>query len=564
MRSPLQGTGVLAYVRRSVMSCLLRFALVTLISNIGVIMLQSGRCMARRAIGQGWPAWSPCGVRSSPTDAESRRPLAPHRAGVSLHVACVPIPSLPAHPSADHRTRFGLQHRRPAHRRQYRHAVLDVPPHSVARPELKREKSGPLGLAYTDKIEPWQFGGEACVVDVRDLLDQAPKGVSPLVKAEHVLRFERHHRPLRFGDVVLFRSDYSDKYYQPFPDGRRFLADALDRKAPAYPDPDPDCMEFLATRGVMTPGTDSASMGPLPDLAEPTHYAGLRHGMIWAESATNLGVLPPVGGFFCLLAPKHEGGPYSEARAFSIVGGTPSETDRVLQTKARDRPVSDAVAEDARDLPGRRCGATSPGLSEGRLPLRRAARHVASRPPHGRHGGYHLVPPAFALPAPGTEPAYPTEVAAGWLTMRGNMGRVVEHEHDEPAAGGVDQALGRGTGWCVRATPAGLCVRATQAGSLSPCCRPRQRAEHAIEHLVGQQLVVGGAGEDDGAPLAGLGGHPPVERRLAGPGYPGDDDHRRPARLRLGQQVEGEGLCSCTRPTSGGGRRPPAVLCTPP
>src|SRR5487761_2676700 len=34
---------------------------------------------------------------------------------------------------------------------------LDVPPHSVARPELKREKSGPLGLAYTDKIEPWQF-----------------------------------------------------------------------------------------------------------------------------------------------------------------------------------------------------------------------------------------------------------------------------------------------------------------------------------------------------------------------------------------------------------------------
>ena len=59
---------------------------------------------------------------------------------------------------------------------------LDVPPHSVARPELKREKSGPLGLAYTDKIEPWQFGGEACVVDVRELLDKAPKGTSPLIR----------------------------------------------------------------------------------------------------------------------------------------------------------------------------------------------------------------------------------------------------------------------------------------------------------------------------------------------------------------------------------------------
>ena len=39
----------------------------------------------------------------------------------------------------------------------------------------------------------------------------------------------------------------------------------------------------------MTLGTDSTSMGPLPDLAEPTHYAGLKHGMIWTESATGLG-----------------------------------------------------------------------------------------------------------------------------------------------------------------------------------------------------------------------------------------------------------------------------------
>jgi kynurenine formamidase len=49
---------------------------------------------------------------------------------------------------------------------------LDVPPHSVARPELKRENSGPLGLAYTEEIEPWQFSGEACVIDVRNLLDK--------------------------------------------------------------------------------------------------------------------------------------------------------------------------------------------------------------------------------------------------------------------------------------------------------------------------------------------------------------------------------------------------------
>jgi kynurenine formamidase len=234
---------------------------------------------------------------------------------------------------------------------------LDVPPHSVARPELNREKSGPLGLAYTDRIEAWQFGGEACVVDVSDLLDQAPNGLSPLVKPEHVMRFERQQRQLRFGDVVLFRSDYSDKYYQPFPAGSRFIADALDRRAPGYPDPDPDCMEFLAQRGVKALGTDSASMGPLPDLAEPTHYAGLKHGMIWTESATRLGELPPTGAFYCILSPKHEGGPYAAGRAFSIVGG---ELPGRLIESARAKRAIDLSPTVAANLP-----VTSVGIGTG-------------------------------------------------------------------------------------------------------------------------------------------------------------------------------------------------------
>jgi kynurenine formamidase len=292
---------------------------------------------------------------------------------------------------------------------------LDVPPHSVARPELNREKSGPLGLAYTDRIEPWQFGGEACVVDVRELLDQAPHGVSPLVTSTHVERFERSHRPLQFGDVVLFRSDYSDKYYRPLPEGRRFIADILDRRAPGYPDPDPDCMEFLATRGVMTLGTDSASMGPLPDLAEPTHFAGLKHGMIWTEGATNLGALPPTGAFYCLLGPKHEGGPYSEGRAFSIVGG---ELPQRLIDACRHKRAVDLSPTLSPKLP-----VTSPGVGTGQH------RQVYLQVDflysdyldmwHHAHlmdatAGTNLVPPAFALPPDGANPAYAPEVR-GWL-----------------------------------------------------------------------------------------------------------------------------------------------------
>ncbi len=292
---------------------------------------------------------------------------------------------------------------------------LDVPPHSVARPDLNREKSGPLGLAYTDTIEPWQFGGEACVVDVRDLLDKAPKGVSPLVRPEHVQRFEKQHRELQFGDVVLFRSDYSDQYYRPFPEGRRFIADVLDRKAPGYPDPDPNCMEFLATRKVMTLGTDSASMGPLPELAEPTHYAGLRHGMIWTEGATNLGSLPPTGAFYCMLSPKHEGGPYAEGRAFSIVGG---ELPARLIASCRNKRALDLSPTLSPKYP-----LTSPGLGTGnhRQTYVKVDFLYSDYLDMWHHGhlmdamaGAHLVPPSYALPPPGVNPAYDPEVR-GWL-----------------------------------------------------------------------------------------------------------------------------------------------------
>lgn len=291
---------------------------------------------------------------------------------------------------------------------------MDVPPHSVARPELKREKSGPLGLAYTDKIEPWQFGGEACVVDVRDLLDRAANGVSPLVHAQHVERFEQQHRPVRFGDAVLFRSDYTDKYYRPYPAGHRFIADALDRKAPGFPDPDPQCMQYLAERGVMTLGTDSASMGPLPD-GEPTHFAGLKHGMIWTESATNLGALPSTGAFYCMLGPKHKDGPYGATRAFSIVGG---ELPRRLIESVKNKRAVDLSPTLAADMP-----LTAPGFGTGRhrqtylkidflyseyLDLWHHTHLMDSM------AGTHLVPPSFALPPPGTKPQYGTEVRL-WL-----------------------------------------------------------------------------------------------------------------------------------------------------
>jgi len=292
---------------------------------------------------------------------------------------------------------------------------LDTPPHSVARPELKREKSGPLGLAYSDKIEPWQFGGEACVIDTRDLLDKGENGVSPLVTPSYLEKFEADQRPLGFGDVVLFRSDYSDKYYRPFPEGNRYINDVVDRKAPGYPDPNPETMEWLGKKGVMALGTDSASMGPMPDLAEPTHFAGLKYGMIWTEGAIGLGSLPTTGAFYCFLGPKHEGGPYSNRRAFSRVGG---ELPKMLIEACRNKRAIDLSPTLTPRFP-----LTNPGLRTGEhrqvyLKIDFLYSDYLDMWHHGHSmdsmAGTHLVPPSYSLPAPGTRPQYSAEVR-GWL-----------------------------------------------------------------------------------------------------------------------------------------------------
>jgi kynurenine formamidase len=253
-------------------------------------------------------------------------------------------------------------------------------------------------------------------MDCRDLLDAAPAGRSALIRKERVIAWEKAHRPLGPGDVVLFSSGYSDRFYRRLPEGRRFAADPVQGTAPAWLDPDPDCMEYLAGRKVMTLGTDSASMGPLPDLAEPTHFAGLRHGMIWTESATGLRELPPTGAFYCMIGPKYAGGIYSEGRAFAVIGDPLAHR---LIDSARKKNVVDlsVVLSEDRPVswPGRGVGNHRQALITIRWGLNPNTRAPFEMHMLDSHAGTHLVPPAFALPPLGFDDAtYAPEVKT-WL-----------------------------------------------------------------------------------------------------------------------------------------------------
>src|SRR5262249_13555077 len=151
------------------------------------------------------------------------------------------------------------------------------------------------------------------------------------------------------------------------------------------------------------------------DLAEPTHIAGLKHGMIWTESATGLGKLPATGAFYCCIGPKHAGGAYSEARAFAVVGPL---AQRLIDS-ARKKNVVDLSVVNAGDLPiwwpGAAAGENRHPYMKVLFALTPAVGHSHDTPLLDSHTGTHLVPPAYALPRKGFDSGdYDPEVR-GWL-----------------------------------------------------------------------------------------------------------------------------------------------------
>lgn len=293
---------------------------------------------------------------------------------------------------------------------------LDTPPHSVARPETGFPHAGPLGLQYADKVPVWRLVGEACVIDIHKFRNKAKKGYSALIEESHIKAWEDKHRPLCPGDVAMFHSGYSDKYYRPLPDGSRFVAKPLSKKSPAWPNPSPEGMAYLASRGITAVGTDSPSMGPLPDLAEATHYAGLKEGLVFTEGAMQLGKLSKTGAFFAMLAMKHAMGPYAEGRAIAI---RKSElAGRLIESVKAKRVIDLSVTLDM-NLP-----VTWPGKGIGnhRHPYTKAdflySEHLdLYHHTHlmDAHAGTHLVPPSFALPSPGFSNSQYSERIRKWL-----------------------------------------------------------------------------------------------------------------------------------------------------
>ena len=201
----------------------------------------------------------------------------------------------------------------------------DFPAHFVPPPDSGLPHAGPAGSMTGDKYPLARMMGPAAVMDVTDIRDEARPGFSAPITVERIQAWEAEHGDIQPGEVVLFHSGYSDTYYRPIPEGTRFtLEPLLLKSAPGWPAPTPEAVSYLFEKGVWHLGTDGASMGPVQN-GQPTHVAGLQHGMSWEELLTNLGELPTRGAYYLALPLKIIDQSGSPSRAIAFVPNQESE-----------------------------------------------------------------------------------------------------------------------------------------------------------------------------------------------------------------------------------------------
>jgi kynurenine formamidase len=165
-------------------------------------------------------------------------------------------------------------------------------------------KWGPLPHSTTtaDKVPIEQFCGPMKVMDVGLMEGTAGPGKRPAIGVDVAKAFEAQYGPLKKGDVVMLRTGYDDKYYLPFPEGNRLVADFMSGKAEGWPSPNAEFVDYLAKKGVMNLAMDVPSAGG-EDWYE-AHVRGLGMGMIYVECCLNTADLPNTGAFFIYLSPK--------------------------------------------------------------------------------------------------------------------------------------------------------------------------------------------------------------------------------------------------------------------
>ena len=195
---------------------------------------------------------------------------------------------------------------------------VDAPAHFIPPPGSGLPHAGDQHRQTADKIDLGRLIGPAAVIDVTELTGQGELGVSPEILPSHIERWEEEHGRLQPGEIVLFRSDWEDRY-TPMPDGGGYVLNPfLLQQGPGWPTPDIPALQLLLDRGVTVVGLDGVSVGAAHN-GPPPHQFGLGKGMLFLELLRDLRKLPPRGALFVFLPLKVAGASAGPGRAIGLV-----------------------------------------------------------------------------------------------------------------------------------------------------------------------------------------------------------------------------------------------------
>jgi kynurenine formamidase len=182
---------------------------------------------------------------------------------------------------------------------------------------------GPRGMSSVtaEQVPLEQTCGEARLIDVRELVgttDKTQWPASPEITASHIERYEREHGELKAGEIVLFRTDYTDTWFKSLPEGQAFLADPLNGKREGWPALGPAAVMYLAKKGIRCVGIDAPALGgAAPKQSLMTYWALGSQGLVGVQFLTGLGKLP-APAYFMFAALKIRGCHGGPGRAIAL------------------------------------------------------------------------------------------------------------------------------------------------------------------------------------------------------------------------------------------------------
>ncbi len=196
---------------------------------------------------------------------------------------------------------------------------FDAPPHFIPPVRADLPLSAKVGEETSDSVPLQDMMGRAVCVDAT-ALNEVPvaEGESPWITADFLLDWERAHRKIEAGEIVLLRTGW-DKWYTSGPDGDAYAKNPLIlKKGRGWPAPDTGFVQLLIERNVKCLGIDAPSVGAAHDGA-PVHQLGLKHQLRYIELLTGLHHLPTTDFYFMFLPLKVKGGTGSPGRAVAWV-----------------------------------------------------------------------------------------------------------------------------------------------------------------------------------------------------------------------------------------------------